>query len=98
MIIAGASAYARVIEFEPFAEVARIRFSPTLTPSGFDPTQFYGSDRIWSLTLGAKLTFGMSHMRMGRYGMATNEKRGMKMSGMHMHGAAASPPTHNESR
>lgn len=66
-----ASLTTKTLTLEPFAEVARIRFTPTLKPSGFDPAQFYGSNRIWSLTLGAKLTFGMEHMRMGRYGMAT---------------------------
>jgi hypothetical protein len=93
-----ASLAKKSFSLEPFAEVARIRFSPTLEPTGFDPTQFYGSNRILSLTLGAKLAFGMSHMRMGRYGMATNEKRGMKMDGTHMHGAASGPITTTESR
>ncbi len=76
---------AKTLTLEPFAEVARIGFSPTLTPSGFDPAQFYGSNRIWSVSIGAKLAFGMSHMRMGRYGVATTEKRDMKMDGMKMH-------------
>jgi hypothetical protein len=86
---------AKAVTLEPFVEVARIRFSPTLTPSGFDPTQFYGSSRIWSVSLGAKLAFGMKHMRMGRYGVANTERRGMKMGGMkmddmnmHMHGTS----------
>ena len=77
---------ARTLSFEPFAEVAGIRFTPTLRPSGFDPAQFYGSDRIWSFSLGATLRLGMSHMRMGRYGVATTEMRGMKMDGMKMDG------------
>jgi hypothetical protein len=77
---------ARTLSFEPFAEVARIRFTPTLRPSGFDPAQFYGSDRIWSFSLGATLRLGMSHMRMGRYGVARTEMRGMKMDGMKMDG------------
>ncbi|HMJ19227.1 MAG TPA: hypothetical protein VK478_12615 [Gemmatimonadaceae bacterium] len=77
---------ARTLSFEPFAEVARIRFTPTLRPSGFDPSQFYGSDRIWSFSLGATLRLGMSHMRMGRYGVARTEMRGMKMDGMKMDG------------
>jgi hypothetical protein len=76
----------RTLSFEAFAEVARIRFTPTLRPSGFDPTQFYGSDRIWSFSLGATLRLGMSHMRMGRYGVARTEMRGMKMDGMKMDG------------
>jgi hypothetical protein len=77
---------ARTLSVEPFAEVARIRFTPTLRPSGFDPAQFYGSDRIWSFSLGATLRLGMSHMRMGRYGVARTEMRGMKMDGMKMEG------------
>jgi len=74
----------KTLAIEPFAEVARIRFSPTIRPAGFDPAQFYGSDRIWSLSVGAKLAFGMRHMRMGRYGVATTEPRGMKMAGTKM--------------
>lgn len=77
---------ARAFSMEPFAEVARARFSPTLRPSGFDPRQFYGADRIWSVSLGARLSFGMSHMRMGRYGVAVSQTPRMQMSGMHMPG------------
>jgi hypothetical protein len=76
----------RAFTIEPFAEVARARVSPTLRPSGFDPRQFYGSDRIWSVSVGAKLAFGMSHMRMGRYGVATTRKPDAKMGGMKMEG------------
>ncbi|HEX9085364.1 MAG TPA: hypothetical protein VF836_11555 [Gemmatimonadaceae bacterium] len=70
--------------FEPFAELARAQVSPTLRPSGFDPRQFYGSDRLWSVSVGAKLAFGMSHMRMGRYGAAVARKPAGGMSGMKM--------------
>jgi hypothetical protein len=89
---------ARTLSFEPFAEIARIRFTPTLRPSGFDPAQFYGSDHIWSFSLGATLRLGMSHMRMGRYGVARTEMRGMKMDGMkmdgmHMHSDLPKPTT-----
>jgi hypothetical protein len=69
---------------EPFAELARARVSPTLRPSGFDPRQFYGSDRIWSVSVGAKLAFGMSHMRMGRYGVAIARRPDARMGGMKM--------------
>lgn len=77
---------ARPLSMEPFLEVARARVSPTLRPAGFDPRQFYGSSRIWSISAGAKLSFGMQHMRMGRYGAATTEARGMMMKegGMNM--------------
>jgi len=76
----------RPFTVEPFAELARVRFTPTLNPSGFDPAQFYGADRIWSFSVGATLKVGMKHMRMGRYGAATTEMRGMKMAGMEMDG------------
>jgi hypothetical protein len=69
---------------EPFVEAARAHVSETLRPSGFDPRQFYGSDRIWSVSLGAKLAFGMSHMRMGRYGAAITRKPSAEMGGMNM--------------
>ena len=74
----------RAISFEPFAELARARVSPILRPSGFDPRQFYGSDRMWSVSVGARLAFGMSHMRMGRYGAAVAGKPEGGMSGMKM--------------
>ena len=80
----------RQARIEPFVEVARSRVSPTLTPSAFNPRQFYGSSRIWSASFGAKLAIGMSHMRMGRYGAAIFQ-RGMSIhQGMDM----TSEPAH----
>jgi hypothetical protein len=76
----------RDLLIEPFAEVARARVSPTLSPSGFDPRQFYGSSRIWSVSAGVKIGLGMSHMRMGRYGVAVAQQPSMKMRGMNMEG------------
>ncbi len=76
---------------EPFVEVARSRVSPTLQPSGFDPRTFYGSSTVWTYSVGVKMSFGMQHMRMGRYGAAirrstSDNMRGMKMPGMeHRH-------------
>lgn len=61
----------------PFAELAFHRVSETLRPSGFVPAQFYGSSRIWMLSLGAKLGLGDAHRRMGRYGAAIPAERGM---------------------
>jgi hypothetical protein len=83
--VAAAFPATRVLTIEPFAEVAQAHVSPTSRPSGFDPRQFYGSDRIWSVSVGAKVAFGMAHMRMGRYGVAVTEQSGMKTTGMHMH-------------
>jgi hypothetical protein len=68
--VSGSLIDARSLSIEPFAEVAHARVTQTLRPSGFDPRQFYGSDRICSISVGAKVAFGMSHMRMGRYGVA----------------------------
>jgi hypothetical protein len=75
---------ARQLALEPFVEVARADISPTLQPTGFDPREFYGSSRIWSVSIGAKLAFNMSHMRMGRYGVATSRSSHGRMAGMKM--------------
>jgi hypothetical protein len=82
--VAVAALSARAFTIEPFAEVARAKVSETLRPSGFEPSQFYGSDRIWSVSVGAKLAFGMSHMRMGRYGAAIAATPTAGMDGMKM--------------
>lgn len=67
------------MEFEPFLELAHHRVRETFQPSGFVPAQFYGSDRIWMLSLGARLAFGQLHRRMGRYGVAVPLERGTKI-------------------
>jgi hypothetical protein len=54
----------------PFIELAHHRVRETLRPSGFSPAQFYGSDRVWTTSIGAKVAFGATHERMGRYGAA----------------------------
>ncbi|MFL5487709.1 MAG: hypothetical protein ACJ8AJ_04410 [Gemmatimonadaceae bacterium] len=72
------------LSIEPFAEVARARVRPTLRPSGFEPRQFYGSDKIWSFSVGVKVAIGMSHMRMGRYGVAIPTHHRSTMAGMNM--------------
>jgi hypothetical protein len=64
---------------EPFVEVARSSVAETLKPSGFDPVQFYGSNHLWSMSAGARLSIGMPHMRMGRYGVAISPGEGMSM-------------------
>jgi hypothetical protein len=73
-----------VLSAEPFVELARAHVSETLRPSGFNPQQFYGSDRIWSFSVGIKVALGMPHMRMGRYGVAIAGKSDVKMRGMNM--------------
>lgn len=75
---------ARQLSAEPFVEVAWARVSPTIQPTTFDPKQFYGSSNIWSVSVGAKLSFGMRHMRMGRYGVAIPRTARDQMAGMKM--------------
>jgi hypothetical protein len=72
------------VALEPFAELALMHVRETLVTSSFDPRAFYGSNRIWSLSVGAKFSFGMAHMRMGRYGVAltTMPTRKMHMPNM----------------
>ena len=70
------------ISIEPFAEVARARVGPTLQPAGFDPRAFYGSSTIWTLSAGLKVSYGMQHMRMGRYGAAIIPNKAASMEGM----------------
>jgi hypothetical protein len=74
------------IALDPFVEIARIRVRELIEPSGFDPRAFYGSTRMWSVSLGAKMSFGMTHMRMGRYGAAAARSAQMKKSGEAMPG------------
>lgn len=86
IVTAGVAANAvsvRGLSILPFGEVARAQAVPTLRPSGFDPRQFYGSDRIWSVSVGVRLAFRMSYMRMGRYGVAVAAHQPM-MAGMTM--------------
>jgi hypothetical protein len=54
----------------PFVEVGRAAVTKEFPRQVFDPRDFFGDDRIWNLSLGARLEAGMSHARMGRYGAA----------------------------
>lgn len=54
----------------PFVEVSRQHALPIVRPTVFEPRDFYGSDRMWSLSLGLRLGAGILHSRMGRYGAA----------------------------
>jgi hypothetical protein len=81
-----ASLTAGRIAVDPFVEIAHIHVRETLTPSGFDPRAFYGSTRMWSVSVGTKVSLGMTHMRMGRYGAAIAQPSKMKMNGEEMPG------------
>lgn len=54
----------------PFAEITHARATSLILPTVFVPEEFYGSDRMWSLSAGVRLTAGAPHGRMGRYGAA----------------------------
>jgi hypothetical protein len=63
----------------PFIELAHHWVRETLRPSGFSPAEFYGSDRIWIASVGARVAFGAVHARMGRYGAAVSGQRGISV-------------------
>jgi hypothetical protein len=59
------------VRARPFLEGARQWVRPLRTPSAFVPSEFYGSDRLWSVAVGARLAIGAEHAhRPGRYGAA----------------------------
>ena len=67
----------------PFVEVARAHAAAIDQPSVFDPKSFYGSDVLWSISVGMRFGVGMKHERMGRYGAAL-APGAMKMDAMDM--------------
>lgn len=54
----------------PVLEIGHQRPTPTTDPSLFEPERLYGSNRLWSISFGARIGIGASHERMGRYGVA----------------------------
>jgi hypothetical protein len=66
--------FARV---RPFVEVARIRVAAGSPAGIFNPILRYGTDRLWMLSVGLRLTAGMMHERMGRYGAALPDAVGI---------------------
>jgi hypothetical protein len=60
------------IRFSSFIEVSTQKPSSLTTPAVFEPAAFYGEERLWSFSVGARLGTGMRHGRMGRYGVAAN--------------------------
>ena len=57
--------------FAPFVEVGTQRPKALENPTAFDPRGFYGVNRLWSVSIGIRAGIGMSHSRMGRYGVST---------------------------
>jgi hypothetical protein len=76
----------RSLKAAPFIEISTQHPRSITSPSVFDPATFYGASRLWSFSLGVRLGAGMTHNRMGRYGVAAAHKMEMSMPGMeHMH-------------
>jgi len=56
----------------PFIEASRQWVRSLHTPSAFVPREFYGSERLFSIAAGARLSVGAAHgHRPGRYGAAS---------------------------
>lgn len=53
----------------PFLEVGLAHATAVRTPAVFVPREFYGAERLWSVTLGARVHVGSMRARMGRYGV-----------------------------
>lgn len=58
------------VELRPFVEASYLHAGARSRPAAFEPAAFYGRDRMWSLSAGLGLSWGMRHARMGRYGVA----------------------------
>ncbi|MFN2565079.1 MAG: hypothetical protein ABR499_08745 [Gemmatimonadaceae bacterium] len=59
-----------VLVVAPFVEAMLARAERVEELAAFVPRDFYGSDRLWLLSLGARVNVGRRHQRMGRYGAA----------------------------
>ncbi len=59
----------RTAHVVPFVEIARARPEARRLPTVFEPSQFYGSRTLWSLSAGIRLHAGTMRSRMGRYGV-----------------------------
>lgn len=62
------SRIARPVTIAPFVEIGLSRVRPTVLPTTFVPSDFYGGSRLWALSLGVRLHAGHMPARMGRYG------------------------------
>ena len=58
------------VAVRPFIEVVRLHADPMEEFPVIVPEQIYGSDRLWSFSVGVRSTLGTWHDRMGRYGSA----------------------------
>lgn len=58
----------RRLRLAPFIE-ASLSHPQSTGPSAFQPRSFYGSDRLWMASLGARMAIGAGHQGMGYYGV-----------------------------
>jgi hypothetical protein len=72
----------RSVKAAPFIEISTQHPRSITSPSVFDPPTFYGAARLWSFSLGVRFGAGMTHNRMGRYGVAAAPRMQMSMPGM----------------
>jgi hypothetical protein len=71
----------RTLAVVPFIELARQHATALAGQAVFDPQAFYGSNTMWSTTVGLTFTAGMIHRRTGQYGAAERRMTGMAMAG-----------------
>ena len=68
----------------PFVEVARAVPTPRNRPTVFEPADFYGASKLWSVSVGMRIHAGAMRARMGRYGVLSDLPSGADMNhGMH---------------
>jgi hypothetical protein len=65
--------YPRVFSIAPFVEATYARPQQVEDLAAFVPRDFYGADRLWLLSFGARVRLGRHARRMGRYGVAADE-------------------------
>jgi hypothetical protein len=62
-----------VLSVAPFVEATYARTEAVEKLAAFVPRDFYGSNRLWLLSLGARVNLGHRVRRMGRYGVAAGD-------------------------
>jgi hypothetical protein len=83
-VAAGLPSY-RSVRLAPFVEISTQHPVSKMTPSVFEPAGFYGASRLWSFSAGIRIGGGMSHGRMGRYGVSSVNKMTSSDSHQGMH-------------
>ena len=66
------------IEFAPFIEISLITPRAIALPAAFVPNEFYGRDRISTISAGIRFSAGVPHRRAGRYAVANAPDTGVR--------------------